>query len=198
MLIEAVKIGQTPIEQYDFDEIYNKLIKDEGGYTNDPKDSGGETYKGITKKNYPDNPIWVIIDAHKNEYNFLPFLETSPALETEVKKFYYNLYKKNRIPELHDFVLKEKLFSSVVNMGRIKASRILQESYNLLKKSNILSNDGVIGSASIKCFNDLKPQARKDLLMFYRAELYCFYKSLTIKRPKDTRFLKGWTRRAFS
>jgi lysozyme family protein len=199
MLIEAVKMEEkAPIEKYDFDIIYDKLIKDEGGYTNDPKDSGGETYKGISRKNYPNNPIWVIIDAHRNEYNFMPFLETSEELAKQVKEFYYNLYKKNKIHELHDFNLKEKLFSTIVNTGKVRGSVILQKSFNLLKRSQILAEDGVIGKNTIKHINSLSKKGKEDLLMFYKAELYCFYKQLTINRPKDKRFLKGWTRRAFS
>ena len=186
------------MKMYDFDIIYEKLIKFEGGYSNDPKDSGGETYKGITRKNYPNNPIWDAIDAHKNEYNFMPWLETSEALEKEVYNFYFKMYKENNIDKLHDFNLKEKLFSSIVNMGKVKASVILQQSFNILKNSKILDEDGIIGTDSIKKINSLKGKAKEDLMMFYKAELYVFYRTLSINRPKDKRFLKGWARRAFS
>ena len=190
MLINAVTLNQTPIEHHDFDIIYNKLIKDEGGYSNDVNDSGKETYKGISRKYHPNNPIWVIIDAHKNEYNFMPFLETSEELAKQVKEFYYDLYKKNKIHELHDFRLKEKLFSTIVNTGEVRGSVILQQSFNLFKRSKILEEDGIIGTNSIKHINSLSKKGKEDLLMFYKAEIYCFYKQLTINRPKDKRFLK--------
>jgi len=183
---------------YDFDKIYNKLIRDEGGYSNDPKDSGGETYKGISRKHNPYNPIWNIIDAHKNEYNFVPFLETSEELAKEVKFFYYNLYRKNKVQSFIDYNLKEKLFSCIVNMGSLKASVILQQSFNILKNSKLLDEDGIIGPKTIKEINALKGRAKDDLMMFYKAELYVFYKTLATNRPKDKKFLKGWTRRAFS
>jgi lysozyme family protein len=36
-----------------FDEAFDKLIDHEGGYVNDPKDPGGETKFGISKRQYP-------------------------------------------------------------------------------------------------------------------------------------------------
>lgn len=36
-----------------FDEAFDRLIDHEGGYVNDPKDPGGETKFGISKRQYP-------------------------------------------------------------------------------------------------------------------------------------------------
>ena len=36
-----------------FDEIIDTVLDHEGGYVNDPKDLGGETKYGITKRFYP-------------------------------------------------------------------------------------------------------------------------------------------------
>ena len=40
-----------------FDEIIEQVLHHEGGYVNDPKDLGGETNFGITKRFYPDVDI---------------------------------------------------------------------------------------------------------------------------------------------
>ena len=40
-----------------FDEAFDRLMKHEGGYVNDPKDPGGETKYGISKRSYPDEDI---------------------------------------------------------------------------------------------------------------------------------------------
>lgn len=186
------------VAKYDFDKIYEKLIVDEGGYSNDPNDSGKETYKGISRNYHPNNPIWVMIDAHKDKWDFEQFLKTSPALEQEVYKFYYNMYKRNKVHKFKEFELKEKLFSMIVNMGELKAIVILQKSYNLLKKGNYLAEDGLIGNETIRHLNSFKEKDFKDLIMFYRAELYCHYKNIVQKYPKNLRYIKGWARRAFS
>lgn len=36
-----------------FDEVFERVIGHEGGYTNDPTDPGGETNWGISKRSYP-------------------------------------------------------------------------------------------------------------------------------------------------
>jgi lysozyme family protein len=40
-----------------FDTVFNRLMGVEGGYSNDPKDPGGETNWGISKRAYPDVDI---------------------------------------------------------------------------------------------------------------------------------------------
>ena len=40
-----------------FDEIITFVLKSEGGYVNDPKDPGGETKYGISKRAYPMEDI---------------------------------------------------------------------------------------------------------------------------------------------
>ena len=40
-----------------FDEIIDVVLHHEGGYVNDPKDPGGETNYGISKRAYPDVDI---------------------------------------------------------------------------------------------------------------------------------------------
>lgn len=41
----------------DFDLAFEQLIGHEGGYVNDPRDGGGETNFGISKRSYPDEDI---------------------------------------------------------------------------------------------------------------------------------------------
>ena len=40
-----------------FDEIIDVVLEHEGGYVNDPTDTGGETKYGISKRAYPDEDI---------------------------------------------------------------------------------------------------------------------------------------------
>ena len=37
----------------DFTKYLPKLLQYEGVYSNNPKDSGGETYKGVSRVNFP-------------------------------------------------------------------------------------------------------------------------------------------------
>lgn len=40
-----------------FDQTFERLLGNEGGYSNDPRDPGGETNWGISKRSYPDVDI---------------------------------------------------------------------------------------------------------------------------------------------
>ena len=40
-----------------FDDAFQQLIGNEGGYVNNPKDPGGETKYGISKRGYPNEDI---------------------------------------------------------------------------------------------------------------------------------------------
>ena len=52
-----------------FEEIIDHVIDHEGGYVNDPKDLGGETKYGISKRWYPEINIKdLTIDDAKNIY----------------------------------------------------------------------------------------------------------------------------------
>lgn len=48
-----------------YDKCYDVICKNEGGYVNDPKDSGGETYKGVARRYNRDWDGWVVIDRYK-------------------------------------------------------------------------------------------------------------------------------------
>ena len=49
-----------------FEDIINDVFEKEGGYVNDPKDPGGETKYGISKRAFPRKYTWIIIGLHQN------------------------------------------------------------------------------------------------------------------------------------
>ena len=51
-----------------FDEAIKKILDHEGGYVNNPKDKGGETYMGISRKAHPKSKVWSIIDKVTIKY----------------------------------------------------------------------------------------------------------------------------------
>lgn len=48
-----------------FDKALEQVLKDEGGYVNDPIDSGGETFRGVSRNNNPNWRGWKLIDEAK-------------------------------------------------------------------------------------------------------------------------------------
>ena len=56
----------------DFNESLKYILKNEGLYSNDTLDAGGETYKGISRKNNAEWEGWTIIEAAKKKPNSQP------------------------------------------------------------------------------------------------------------------------------
>lgn len=104
----------------DFDTAFARLIGNEGGYSADPLDPGGETKFGISKRNYPTLDIKnLTIDQAKAIY-FKDFWQ--PMLD---------------MPE----ELKFQVFDFAVNVGINTAIRKLQQAVGA-------ADDGVWGARS--------------------------------------------------
>lgn len=78
----------------DFDTAFTRLIGNEGGYVNDPRDPGGETKFGISKRAYPDvNIASLTLDGAKSIYYrdfWKPLAEAHPAIKFQVFDFAVN------------------------------------------------------------------------------------------------------------
>jgi lysozyme family protein len=77
-----------------FDEAFARLIGNEGGYVNDPRDPGGETKFGISKRAYPDvNIASLTVDGAKAIYYrdfWKPLADAHPAIKFQVFDFAVN------------------------------------------------------------------------------------------------------------
>jgi len=77
-----------------FDEAFARLIGHEGGYVNDPRDPGGETKFGISKRSYPDvNIATLTVDAAKAIYFrdfWKPLGDAHPAIKFQTFDFAVN------------------------------------------------------------------------------------------------------------
>ena len=111
-----------------FKEIIEKVLEHEGGYVNDPKDLGGETKYGITKRFYPDVDI-------KN-------LTIEEATEIYKKDYWY----KNRVESLPQN-LWHIYFDMCVNMGKRTAVKVLQRA--AVNKGRDIEVDGGLGPMTI-------------------------------------------------
>ena len=101
--------------------------RNEGGYVNDPSDNGGETYRGISRKNFPVWDGWSIIDnAH------LKHGDICLTAEPNVIAFYtHNFWN----PILGDEIINQdaanELFDNSVNMGLHEAIVLTQRALNI-------------------------------------------------------------------
>ena len=111
-----------------YDECFVRLMGNEGGYSNNPKDPGGETNWGISKRSYPEMDI-------KNL--------TQDAAKAIYKRDFWD---KCRCDELYA-VLAFALFDCAVNSGCGQAVKLLQQTIGV-------DDDGVFGRVTMRCVND--------------------------------------------
>lgn len=167
-------------------DIIKKTLNVEGGYVNDPSDSGGETNYGITLDvardfGYKGKMIDLTLDQ---------------AIEIYSKK-YWSPLRLDKVICLSD-IIAEKLFDIGVNMGKKRAILFLQRVLNYFNKNHYdeLIVDGLIGDKTIRALEILINYRGHDGIKQIHKALNClqgeFYISLTEKRPKDRKFSFGW------
>lgn len=92
----------------DFDEAFTRLIGNEGGYTNNPADPGGETKFGISKRAYPDVEIASLtLDQAKALYQrdfWNPLADAHPAIKFQVFDFAVNVGMQTAIRKLQSAI----------------------------------------------------------------------------------------------
>lgn len=112
-----------------FDKALDFVLSQEGGYSNDVRDSGGETNFGISKKAYPDEDIKNMTRERAGEL---------------YRRDYYDKCNCGSLP----FPVALMLFDAAVNQGPARAARMLQEAVKV-------HVDGVIGQETVEAVNRL-------------------------------------------
>jgi lysozyme family protein len=163
----------------DFFKGLEDVLESEGLFSNDSSDSGGETMYGITK-------------ATAQRHNWTGEMKELPLdLAKHIYKIdYWNRLKCNIIESQ---VLANYLFDTGVNMGVGKAGRFFQIAICITGKKN-LKVDGNIGQNTIKEYKNVDNDMS---LLLWMTALRCDrYNDIVKRHSKNSKFLKGWMRRA--
>ena len=185
----------------DFNKAYEKTMGHEGGYTHDPDDAGGETYKGIARKYNPSWEGWAIIDSHKTDSNFPRCLNDFLGLENDVLSFYKtNYWDINKLDNVNNQDVAEEMFDTGVNMGIGRAAKFLQRSLNYLNRNGSLYDeltvDGAIGPASLNALNIVLDDGdQKVLLIMMNVCQGQHYMNYMDSNPVQKKYARGWFRR---
>lgn len=116
----------------DFLISYKSTSKNEGGYANDPKDRGGETWKGIARNFFPKWAGWNIIDYYKTFPDFKKRLAQDDGLELLVQKLYrVEFWDKIKGDEIKNQKIANSIYDSSVNLGVKAAIKLAQRSLGL-------------------------------------------------------------------
>lgn len=154
-----------------FTEALPFILKEEGGFVNDPADSGGATNKGITQTTYDTHRKLSGFDARDVQY----------ITNEEVSRIYEKYWTDSRSSDL-PVGLNLMHFDFAVNAGIRRAALTLQKVLDV-------TQDGTIGPKTLAAAEEKNDES---LIAAYAAERRDFYNNLATRRPKDKRFLKGW------
>ena len=114
-----------------FDECFEKLIGHEGCYSNNPKDPGGETKWGVSKRAYPA-------------------LDIADLTIDDAKQIYKrDFWTRAQCDRLHPN-LAFQVFDGAVNSGIGNSIRWLQEASGV-------AVDGVVGPLTLRKVGDMEP-----------------------------------------
>jgi len=172
-----------------FAEALNIVLSHEGGYANVAGDKGGETYKGISRVNWPNWPGWQIIDQNKPLKNNQVI--NSVLLDNLVSVFYktqfWDKIKADQLPK----TIRTLVFDFAVNSGTSTAVRSLQKVLSDTTGKKI-AIDGIIGAQTIALANQVQP---KVLFDNYKNARLQFFNNIVANNPSQKKFLKGWLNR---
>lgn len=156
-----------------FDRFFDRLMKEEGGLSNDPDDSGGLTKYGISKAAYPHvDIISLTLDQAKAIY----------------KRDYHDPLN---IDQIRNDQIAYTAFDIAVNCGVGMAGRLVQSALNNAGKA--VAVDGQIGPKTIEAANSCDASFLLFVLICLRVE---YYLHIVERIPKNAKFLEGWLRRS--
>ena len=157
-----------------FEDCLARILKHEGGYVNDPLDSGGRTNLGVTQR------VWEEFVGHPVTEADMKAL-TPEKIAPMYKLKYWNPSYCEVLPKGLDYVV----FDFAVNAGTGRSVKTLQQAIGCVA-------DGVIGPKTMAAINDANP---KDLIAKFSDARADFYQGIVARKPDQARFIKGWLNR---
>ena len=174
-----------------------QTLINEGGYSNDPQDRGGETFMGIARNMHPEWSGWPIIDKIVDKKNLKAF---DPRLMPYVASFYKATYWDKVCGDMMaDQNVANELFDTAVNCGIGFESKNIQIALNLLNRNGKSWPDIVVdGAIGPKTLATLNTCLIKDARVFYNllnALQGKRYIEICIGNPTQEIYLRGWLER---
>lgn len=170
-----------------FDQFFEDLLRKEGLYVNNPKDSGGATKYGITEE-------VALSNGFTGNMKDFPLSLAKAIYKTK----YWDALSLDDVQNLCPSVCL-KLADISVNMGTKQSGFFLQRLLNILNKEGTLYPDlvadGSVGPKTIQAlrrFLSVRLEGETVLVRALNCMQGMFYISLAERREKDEAFIYGW------
>lgn len=173
--------------------IVSDKINIEGGWVDDPSDSGGETNKGITIK----------VAREAGYTGDMKNLSDQAAYDIYVELYWNKLH----LDHVWAFcpLVADKLFDIAINCGTYKAGMFLQTFLNVMnnegKYYGDIKVDGMVGQKTLAALAAYCGKRGKEgvlrLLITLCNMQGSWYVELAGRRVKDEKFVYGWSGRVY-
>lgn len=174
-----------------FDDAFEWLMVEEGGYSNNPKDRGGATNYGISLRYLKTQKI---IDGDLDGDGDIDWQDILLLTKDLAKKVVLeDWWTPNHYGDFSP-AIGRKLLSLSYNMGTKSAHRLIQQAVRACNDRERLSIDGVLGKHTRVAILCQPPEA---LLAALKSEAAGYYRCLVARRPDQAEFINGWLNRAY-
>lgn len=171
-----------------FQDALKKLKQIEGGYVNDPTDSGGETNYGITV-------------AVARAFGYFGAMKDMP-FDTAAKIYkqrYWDIQMLDDINVMSSLIAHE-MFDTGVNCGISVSGKFLQRTVNVMNRNGKMYGDiavdGNVGRMTVAALRALLLARGQDgikvVLRSLNALQGAYYLELAERREKDEAYVYGW------
>ena len=175
------------------DQIIGAILGIEGGYVNNPDDSGGATRWGVTER-------------VARLYGYTGNMRHYPK-ESAIRVYSAEYWHKMSLDDIaqSSFAIAYILMDIGINAGTGRAGKFLQRFLNVMNQKGVLYRDivadGEIGRRTLIAFNAYyRYRGAEGLAVMadsLKAMQLAFYIELAERREKDETHAYGWARRAF-
>jgi lysozyme family protein len=170
------------------DGLIEDIINTEGGYTNDPNDSGGETNYGIT----------VAVARHFGYVDDMRHLPRMTAKAIYLRK--YVIAPGFDAVTLRSHLIAAELVDTGVNLGQPTAARFLHRALNAFNRGGTdyadIPEDTKINANTLVALDAyLNKRGSEGVTVMCRAlnsMQGMYYIELVERRPKDEKYTYGW------
>ena len=162
-----------------FESAFKDIIIVEGGYSDDPNDTGGKTQYGITEA-----------VARRHGYTGdMRDLTLSKAKEI-YKIDYWDVSNLDSVAKI-SYALAHECFEAGVNCGANRSAQWLQRSINAVSNAK-LTIDGRIGPASLRAITGKRTDTIEAIYRACNVYQGQYYITLAESNERYRTFIKGW------
>ena len=159
----------------DYKELIPIIKKWEGGYVNDPDDSGGATNKGVTLATFR---TWFGANKTVNDLKAL-------TDEQWIYIFLNGYWNQCKASEINN----QAIANIIVDWAWASGPKTAIKKVQSILGTDI---DGIVGPKTLAAINNAEP---RQLFNKIKAARLQFVENLAEQRPKDKKFLQGWKNR---